>query len=37
MPQGATFVNEGLARFTMGGVTGYGIAEYWHNIARDDD
>ncbi|HKS91805.1 MAG TPA: hypothetical protein VJQ83_07745 [Tepidiformaceae bacterium] len=37
MPQGATFVNEGLARFTMGGATGYGIAEYWHNVAQAGD
>jgi hypothetical protein len=29
---GATFVNEGLARFTKDGHTGYGIAEYWHAV-----
>lgn len=31
-PGGATFVNEGLARFTMDGRTGFGIAELWHNV-----
>ncbi|MEJ2089054.1 MAG: hypothetical protein P8Y69_11405, partial [Gammaproteobacteria bacterium] len=30
MPGGATFVNEGLAEFTWGERTGYGIAEHWH-------
>ena len=29
---GATFVNEGLARYTLDGQTGYGIAEYWHTV-----
>lgn len=38
-PDGVTFVNEGLARFTTtepeGGVrTGYGIAEHWHAVPR---
>ncbi|MDH3644140.1 MAG: hypothetical protein OES38_18690 [Gammaproteobacteria bacterium] len=32
MPGGATFVNEGLAEFTMAERTGYGIAEHWHAI-----
>ena len=31
---GVTFVNEGLARFTTGGRTGYGIAEHWHAVPR---
>lgn len=33
-PGGATFVNEGLAEFTLDGRTGYGIAEQWHNVAE---
>jgi hypothetical protein len=33
-PGGATFVNEGLARFTMDGREGYGIAESWHNVSK---
>jgi hypothetical protein len=32
MPGGATFVNEGLAEFTWGERTGYGIAEHWHAV-----
>ena len=36
MPAGATFVNEGLARFTTGGRVGYGIAEYWHSVELSD-
>ena len=36
MPGGATFVNEGLARFDMDGRTGYGIAEHWHAISTGD-
>ncbi len=32
MPGGATFVNEGLAEFTLDGMTGYGIAEHWHAL-----
>ncbi|MEZ5598516.1 MAG: hypothetical protein R3E84_19430 [Pseudomonadales bacterium] len=32
MRGGATFVNEGLAEFTMDGRTGYGIAEHWHAV-----
>ncbi|MBO6564963.1 MAG: hypothetical protein JJ956_09495 [Pseudomonadales bacterium] len=32
MPGGATFVNEGLAQFTWGDRTGYGIAEHWHAV-----
>ena len=36
MPSGATFVNEGLARFEReDGAVGYGIAEYWHTIAKE--
>lgn len=31
---GVTFVNEGLARFTTEGRTGYGIAEHWHAVTR---
>ncbi len=38
---GVTFVNEGLARFETDGpnpgdgrITGYGIAEHWHAVAR---
>ena len=33
-PAGVTFVNEGLARFTAEGRTGFGIAEHWHAVAR---
>jgi hypothetical protein len=33
-PGGATFVNEGLARFTMEGQEGFGIAESWHNVTE---
>jgi hypothetical protein len=29
MPSGATFINEGLAQFTLDGKDGFGIAEYW--------
>ena len=32
MPGGATFVNEGLARFEAEGRTGFGIAEHWHMV-----
>ena len=32
MPGGATFVNEGLAEFRCGGLTGYGISEHWHRV-----
>lgn len=32
MPGGATFVNEGLTRFTWGDRIGYGIAEHWHAV-----
>jgi hypothetical protein len=32
MRGGATFVNEGLAEFTLDGRTGYGIAEHWHAV-----
>jgi hypothetical protein len=31
-PGGATFVNEGLARFRFGDLEGTGIAEEWHNV-----
>jgi hypothetical protein len=31
-PGGATFVNEGLAEFRAGGLTGYGISEHWHAV-----
>jgi hypothetical protein len=31
-PGGATFVNEGLAEYTLDGRKGYGIAESWHNV-----
>lgn len=31
---GVTFVNEGLARFTTEGRTGFGIAEHWHAVPR---
>lgn len=33
MAGGATFVNEGLARFTTEGKTGFGISEHWHKVA----
>jgi hypothetical protein len=33
-PGGATFVNEGLARFTFEGRQGTGIAEEWHNVTE---
>jgi len=36
MRGGATFVNEGLAEFTLDGKTGYGIAEHWHAVKSDD-
>ncbi len=36
MPAGATFVNEGLARFRLGDRTGFGIAEYWHSVELAD-
>jgi hypothetical protein len=31
---GVTFINEGLARFTTDGQTGFGIAEHWYAVAR---
>jgi hypothetical protein len=31
---GATFVNEGLAEFTLDGRTGYGISEHWHRVDK---
>jgi hypothetical protein len=31
---GATFVNEGLGRFTLDGQEGTGIAEHWHNVVE---
>jgi hypothetical protein len=33
-PGGATFVNEGMGRFTMDGLEGAGIAEHWHNVVE---
>ncbi len=36
MRGGATFVNEGLAEFTLDGKTGYGIAEHWHAVKTED-
>jgi len=33
-PGGATFVNEGLAKFVMDRREGFGIAESWHNVTR---
>jgi hypothetical protein len=36
MAAGATFVNEGLARFILGDRAGYGIAEYWHAVEVAD-
>jgi hypothetical protein len=36
MRGGATFVNEGLAEFTLDGRTGYGIAEHWHAVRGDE-
>jgi len=32
---GATIVNEGLARWTYEGRTGYGISEYLHQLDSD--
>jgi len=34
MPGGATFINEGLAQFTLDGREGYGIAEYWNWVHK---
>jgi len=36
MRGGATFVNEGLAEFSLDGKTGYGIAEHWHAVLGAD-
>ncbi len=36
MPNGATFVNEGLAEFRWGDQVGYGIAEHWHAVTKTD-
>lgn len=33
-PGGATFVNEGLAKFVLDGREGFGIAESWHNVTK---
>ena len=35
MPGGATLVNEGVAEFHHEGRTGFGIAEYWVAVNRD--
>ena len=32
MPDGATFINEGLAEFRADGLIGYGISEHWHKV-----
>ena len=32
-PEGATFVNEGLAAYQTEGLTGYGISEHWHTVS----
>lgn len=34
MPDGATFINEGLTRFNLEGKEGYGIAEYWNSVHK---
>jgi hypothetical protein len=34
-PSRGTIVNEGLARWTYGGLSGYGIAEYLHQLDHD--
>jgi hypothetical protein len=35
MPGGATLVNEGVAEFDLDGRKGFGIAEYWVAVKRD--
>jgi hypothetical protein len=37
MRAGATFVNEGLAEFRCGSLTGYGISEHWHIVSGDSN
>jgi hypothetical protein len=32
-PGGAIFINEGLARFRWGELTGHGISEQWHSVS----
>ncbi len=34
MPDGATFINEGITRFNIDGLEGYGIAEYWNSVQK---
>jgi hypothetical protein len=34
MPDGATFINEGLTQFSLEGQEGYGIAEYWNSVHK---
>jgi hypothetical protein len=34
MPDGATFINEGLTQFSLEGQEGYGIAEYWNSVQK---
>jgi hypothetical protein len=34
MPDGATFINEGLTQFSMDGQEGYGFAEYWNSVFK---
>ncbi|MCP4757648.1 MAG: hypothetical protein GY866_42870 [Proteobacteria bacterium] len=36
MPGGATFINEGLARFDLEGRVGFGIAEYWLVVGKEE-
>ncbi len=33
VPGGATFVNEGMTRYSLGSRRGYGISEYWHLVS----
>jgi hypothetical protein len=34
MPGGATFINEGLTKFSWDGTEGFGIAEHWHAVNK---
>ncbi|MEM7098548.1 MAG: hypothetical protein AAF541_09860 [Pseudomonadota bacterium] len=36
MPNGATFINEGLVEFNWGERVGYGIAEHWHAVTNGE-